>query len=174
MRYLLLFILTTALISCNKTKEGRLYDYDELFKVKRYESFKDAFKYKNSAKKIVIYGKGIKKVPWRIDKIYNLQVLELTDNQLNDLPKSIANLSYLQHLILDKNLFENIPAEVFNIKNLKILKLNENKIEDIPNEIGKLNQIESLSLSGNNIHQIPEELFSLEKLRILKLEVVAD
>jgi hypothetical protein len=96
--------------------------------------------------------KKITKIPPHIFKDYiDLEVLDLTHNQIKTLPAGIGKLAAL-----------------------KSIDLSYNKLTKVNKSIGKLLQLEELRLNHNNIKELPSEIGGLVQLRILELERIND
>nr|XP_023874916.1 receptor-like protein kinase 2 [Quercus suber] len=90
-----------------------------------------------------------------------------------EIPKAIWNMTKLQQLSLDGNIFfATIPSSIMNLKGLKILELNDNSLSmEIPIDIGYLSNITSLVLSNKkSTGRIPSSMQKLTKLETIKLE----
>jgi hypothetical protein len=53
--------------------------------------------------------------------LINLRVLNLSENNLKNMPKDIRDLRHLEHLDLSKNSMEFLPTELASLKSLKVL-----------------------------------------------------
>lgn len=62
-----------------------------------------------------------------IRQLQDLNVLDLSDNQLTGVPAEIGQLEQLQVLNLSNNLITGLPLELGNLKNLRTLNLSGNK-----------------------------------------------
>ena len=71
----------------------------------------------------------------------NLQVLNLSNNQLQSLPAEIGNLHNLQKLDLSNNQLQSLAAEIGNLCNLKELNLSNNQLQTLPAKIGNLHNL---------------------------------
>ena len=100
----------------------------------------------------------------------NLQVLNLNDNQLQNLPESIGNLDNLQKLYLDKNLLGDLPESLWDLNNLQILFVGYNRLQKLSDSIGRLNNLEILFLGNNYLREIPESIGDLKNLKELYLQ----
>lgn len=101
----------------------------------------------------------------------NLEILNLEENKLYDIDKSISYLTSLKYLNLSKNRLNKIPENIKNLKNLETLNIENNKITKIeihPNEFQNLN---TLNLSFNNIEVINKEIINLVKIKNLNLSL---
>ncbi|PVZ98071.1 hypothetical protein BB558_005934 [Smittium angustum] len=115
--------------------------------------------FKNDATKIVIKNHFLLEIPNSL-LIFSskLLYLDLSFNELSDLPESISVLSNLQELSLKENHFHEIPVSIKYLTQLRKLNLSKNKIEYICYEITFLTNLQCLNLKNNNISTIPPHL----------------
>ncbi|HAZ45006.1 MAG TPA: hypothetical protein DCZ55_11165, partial [Cyanobacteria bacterium UBA11371] len=99
----------------------------------------------------------------------NLTGLDLSNNQITEIPAAIASLSNLTKLELSDNQITEIPAAIASLSNLTKLNLWNNQIREIPAAIASLSNLTGLDLSGNQIREIPAAIASLSNLTELKL-----
>lgn len=130
-------------------------------------------------------------------QLHNLYVMDLSRNQLNDLPRNVfTGLGRLKTLNLSRNRLTIVPFQVFKPlqeielldlsgnelrsilenffianKRLRVLRLGDNKIDKITmNSFYGLRRLEELQLAGNNLTFIDRNAFDhLEELRVLNL-----
>lgn len=105
-----------------------------------------------------------------VPNLANLRTLDLSNNQLTEIPASIGNLPRLQYLILRHNQLTTLPETIGELTNLTYLDLSHNKIESIPADIGALSKVRVLSLNHNLLSTIPEEMGGMSDLVGLRLE----
>lgn len=103
-------------------------------------------------------------LPPEIFELTNLVYLALSHNQLRKLPAGLSNLFNLQTLVLDNNQLQEIPTEILGVTNLQHLFLDNNQIRELPAEIGNLTNLQYLFLFGNQIQRVPAQLSNLKNL----------
>lgn len=92
-----------------------------------------------------LYQINLYEIPVQICKYLHLiELLGLSDNNLQCLPKEIVNLKKLKEIYLRNNRFENFPIELSKIVSLEIIDLEQNLISHIPEEIGSLTNLVKL------------------------------
>jgi len=108
-------------------------------------------------------------LPPEIGNLYNLEHLELYDNNLSSIPPEIGNLYNLQWLHLSGNNLTSVPYEIGNLHNLTSLDLSFNDLTNIPIDICYMNNLQSLWMDGNKLTSLPVEIESLSNLQALQL-----
>uniref|UniRef100_A0A6Q2X2A9 Leucine-rich repeat-containing protein 40 n=1 Tax=Esox lucius TaxID=8010 RepID=A0A6Q2X2A9_ESOLU len=98
-----------------------------------------------------------------------LTVLDVHDNQLTSLPKSIGDLEHLQKLCLSHNKLKELPEELWSLKNLTCLQLQQNLLEELPEGVGQLTGLDDIDLSNNQLTAVPDSLGNLNRLVKLNL-----
>lgn len=95
--------------------------------------------------------------------------LSIGSCELDDLPKSIGNLTYLEYLWLSNNRLHQLPETFRQLINLKTLYLRNNALAILPNWIGQLMALQVLYLSFNQITSLPDSIIHLTSLKELYL-----
>ena len=120
-----------------------------------------------------------------------LEVLDLSDNQLSDLPDDLHRFSQLRILFASNNRFQHIPdgiglcpqlsmlgfkhnqiqqvSEQCLPSSLRWLILTDNHIESLPHNFGCLTRMEKLMLAGNKLKRLPDSMLSMEQLGLLRI-----
>ena len=120
-------------------------------------------------KKLELRDNGIATVTKSITSLNSLKFLDLSHNVINRLPESIGSLKSLEYLYLRYNNLSDIPNSIGSLKFLKILDLKHNKLTTLPKSISKLTSLEVLDLHGNQFNTFPTSLEGLPSLKKLKL-----
>jgi Leucine-rich repeat (LRR) protein len=94
----------------------------------------------------------------------NLEMLNLAENRIRDIPHEIDSLKKIKELYLNNNNICHIVEEIGNLTHLKKLHLSYNKIATIPEVMNKLSTLVSFRVDNNKIKEVPECLRSLKNL----------
>ncbi|KAI3378489.1 hypothetical protein SNEBB_000580 [Seison nebaliae] len=99
----------------------------------------------------------------------NLIKIDLSSNDLVDLPSSIIHVTQLNELILKHNHLngQSLTFPFDQLKNLTILNLSGNEFDEIPPAIFKLGKLINLYFSDNRLLTISEDVSLLKNLQIL-------
>ena len=120
-----------------------------------------------------------------------LEVLDLSDNQLSELPADFSRLSQLKILFLTNNQFTSLPAvladcpklEMISFKNNQLVEVAEhslpltsrwliltgNTITKLPDSLGDLKSLQKLALAGNKITSLPATMQQCRALQLIRL-----
>ena len=98
-----------------------------------------------------------------------LRYLNLGDNSLRELPKSIGALARLEELRLENIGLEALPDFLTKLTTLDELTVRNNRLASLPDSFEKLRNLSQLDLRGNRFTRIPDVLRTLKKLRKLDL-----
>lgn len=96
--------------------------------------------------------------------------LDVSFNQLQELPTEISKLHLLQELNCACNKLKSLPESIASMEWLRIMKANGNGIHTIPKEIGNCKALENLNLSENVLTSLPQEIAGCTSLRTLLLQ----
>ena len=84
--------------------------------------------------------------------------MDLSGNLITELPAAALNrLKELQHLNLARNKLNFLPSNLRGLANLRRLDLSENSFRDIPADLGGINQLgrlKSLYVNGNPLAEL--------------------
>jgi Leucine-rich repeat (LRR) protein len=107
-----------------------------------------------------------------IAQLKRLQVLEIIQCPIHDLPKELGELQELTVLKCEQTLLKKIPKSVFECTNLTELSFTRSLIKSIPKEIKQLQKLQKLEAHHSTLEELPKELTELPNLTELKLYAV--
>ncbi|CAN0073417.1 unnamed protein product, partial [Heterosigma akashiwo] len=145
------------------------------------------------ARELDLRGLGLKQVPEAEILLHadTLEKLDLSNNELSDLPASFKSLKNLKILFCSFNKFTKLPAVVGQMPSLFMLAfrdnliteipenslsstigwliLTNNKLRTLPRSIGRLTNLRKLMLSGNQLRSLPPEMSQCRQLELVRL-----
>ncbi|MGL5292638.1 MAG: leucine-rich repeat-containing protein kinase family protein [Aeromonas sp.] len=120
-----------------------------------------------------------------------LEVLDLTGNQLSELPEALAECTKLRIIFCSENRFTALPEvlgrcpsltmvgfkanqiETVSAKalpqGLRWLILTDNAIEQLPDELGQCHALQKLMLAGNRLRALPSSLIHCQQLALVRI-----
>ncbi|MDN2482650.1 leucine-rich repeat-containing protein kinase family protein [Vibrio agarivorans] len=121
----------------------------------------------------------------------SLEILDLTDNQLNSLPDELTQLTKLKIIFASNNRFETLPQVLGECENLEMigfkankinyvpedslppklrwLILTDNELEALPSSLGERPKLQKLALAGNRLTSLPQSMSQLHNLQLLRI-----
>ncbi|KAK3872026.1 hypothetical protein Pcinc_022868 [Petrolisthes cinctipes] len=97
----------------------------------------------------------------------HLRYLDLSHNQLNNLPTSFHLLLHLRTLHLSYNRFHTVPECLMRLPKLHTLSLANNALTELPVTIANLKHLKKLNVSNNQLRALPGSLTELPDLSVL-------
>ena len=118
---------------------------------------------------IKFFEKKLNSIPETIGDLRYLKILNLNNNNLTYLPKSLCKLENLEELFLSGNSLYELPESINKLQALKTLSLSTNKLSFLPENFHRLKNLEYLNLSYNNLYTLPKSIGKLYSLKTLLL-----
>ncbi|KAI9999095.1 hypothetical protein PInf_003778 [Phytophthora infestans] len=88
--------------------------------------------------------------------------LDLSYNEIAELPNEVETLKYLVSLKMRHNHLRQLPLTLWSLETLTSLDLSNNELEGcLPEQLGKLDKLRELGLEGNKLTQLPESIGGL-------------
>src|ERR1044072_53205 len=110
---------------------------------------------------------GLKHVPDSLRALPAIELLQLSDNVIEELPTWIGELSTLKGLSLVGNKLRTLPDEIGSLKNLKLLWLFENQLEALPETLRSL-PLKGITLEANPKLGLPESILKRPADEVLR------
>lgn len=169
-------ICIIVFLSCGKlfSQEvgGDLLDSTQLEEVYTYMDLKEALAHPEMVIRLELKKQKLKTFPKEIFQFKNLQYLDLSKNQIKELPDSLYLLTKLQCLVVAHNKLGTFPKDIGKCKNIFYLNANNNDISLLPPQIGDMEKLRTLDLWSNELADFPETLSNLKQLGTLDLRVI--
>jgi hypothetical protein len=121
----------------------------------------------------------------------SLEILDLSGNQLSQLPADLPRFKKLRILFASNNPFTELPAVLGQMPELEMvgfkacqiahvpgqslpprlrwLILTDNRLKALPESIGQCARLQKLMLSCNQLQQLPESLVQCQRLELLRI-----
>ncbi|MBI3379908.1 hypothetical protein HY029_04090 [Candidatus Gottesmanbacteria bacterium] len=163
--------------------------YNRLPNKKVYLNIDEALKTPNDVYILNLRGKKLTSIPQSISNFKNLAIFIASNNNINQLPVElgeisslrmvdlsvnkikqidpIVSLSNLRFLYLTDNEISALPEDIGKMEKLLILRLNRNKLNKLPQSIGLMASLTSLNVNYNNLTEIPSEVGTMSNLHSL-------
>ncbi|XP_013181297.1 PREDICTED: leucine-rich repeat and calponin homology domain-containing protein 1-like isoform X2 [Papilio xuthus] len=107
-------------------------------------------------------------VPDEVTTYVYLEKLLLSQNIIRSVPETVGGLQSLTYLDLSSNQLTELPREVCQMP-LQVLLVPDNLLATLPKEIGKMTSLAELDASNNRLTQVPMTLGDCAGLRALDL-----
>ena len=96
------------------------------------------------------------------------KIFSLDSAKIFTLPKNINKLVNLEHLDISNCELKIIPEDICLLTNLTYLDMSNNKNKKIPDKIGNLEKLTFLNIENNYLEKIPESIGKLQNLKLFK------
>ncbi|RXG52318.1 Leucine-rich repeat protein 1 [Armadillidium vulgare] len=116
----------------------------------------------------------IKTLPLELGNLSNLSVLIVKGNQIEEIPEQLFNGKFKDSLVnldLSNNNISELPFSIGKLKKLKILNLSRNKLVQLPYSFGRLRKLQELRVAKNEISYFPLTMLHM-KLKFLDFNCV--
>jgi Leucine-rich repeat (LRR) protein len=130
-----------------------------------HKKLPDSFEGLLSLAKIGVYNGALEELPKHIGGNHKrLLVLDVTGNNIEQLPDSVGELEGLNMLIVSSNRLKSLPDNVGRLKNLVNLYASNNQLESLPESVGELKGLLYLFAYNNRLRSLPDSVGKLERL----------
>lgn len=114
-------------------------------------------------------GQELTELPEEIGRLKQLKVLILYWNNLSALSEWLTQLTNLQYLDINRNNLGTLPEWLAQLTNLQHLAVGGNNLGTLPEWLTQLTNLQSLDVSWNNLETLPEWLGQLSNLQSLDI-----
>lgn len=119
--------------------------------------------------KATLQFQNLRKFPLPLLKCTNIEEIDLSHNQISEIPNEIGQLKKLRRLYLNDNQIQKLPENVYTqLPNLEVLYLQNNQKNFVlsPN-ISQLTKLQQLQVS--KLETLPETVWQLKQLQTLRI-----
>lgn len=158
-----------------------------------FEDLALAYQYKEQVKHLNLQNQNLGILPNKVLEFSQLEILDISNNQISSLPNELVNLKNIKELFINKNNLGEFPLIITQLSGLKVLNLGYNPINVLPKEIanltlleklvieamplsfvlnpeiGKLDQLKELYILASHVTQLPFDFSNLKNLEVLCL-----
>lgn len=106
----------------------------------------------------------LKRIPRSIRKAKNLKHLDLEDNQIKRIPRFIKKLDGLAEINLNYNQVKFNASAARRLAKIEIVMLAGNKLTELPENIGEMKGVRKFNFSKNQLSYLPSSFQHLEYL----------
>jgi len=117
-------------------------------------------------------GNQITDLPNWLGELPGLVGLSLDGNRLTQVPEVISSLTGLTQLTLSANQLTQLPAWISNLVHLTRLHLAANQLTELPAWISDLTHLTELDVSGNQLRRLPGSMASLSQIHLWNNQLI--
>jgi hypothetical protein len=117
-------------------------------------------------------GNNLVELPDTFSKFKKLRILFLSNNKFIEFPAVLYTLEHLDIVGFKANILTHIPEKSIPIS-LRWLILTDNKIEQLPNSIGDCVKLQKVMLAGNCLTALPDRMALCTNIELLRLSANA-
>lgn len=133
----------------------------------RYYSLEEALAQSGPVQQLILSSQDLKRIPAAIwQKLPDIEVLDLSHNQIKQIPAGLEQLKQLQQLRLNDNRVTQIKADLAQMPKLRHLDLSKNRLRSLPLFPDRL---EIIDLSKNKLKAFPVSSYPASMLLHLNL-----
>jgi len=113
-------------------------------------------------------GNDLSELPGRITELTKLKIIFFAQNKFTEFPKILKNFPVLNMIGFKSNQIDTVPEHAFPPQ-LNWLILTDNKIKVLPKSIGDVRLLQKCALAGNQLKELPNEMAKCKNLELLRV-----
>lgn len=103
-------------------------------------------------------------LPPELGRLVSLEVINVSQNKLEELPESIGQLQRLYSLQAEFNCLSSLPQSIKELKLLSFLVVNDNLLKSLPDGVSDLEKLDTFDVSSNLLRSLPAVFKSAETI----------
>ena len=126
------------------------------------------YDYVDSLEILDLSGNNLSELPEDLYRFTKLKIAFFSQNKFTIFPKQLAKCPSLTMIGFKSNQIAEIPENSIPV-NIQWLTLTDNCIEKLPKSIGQHQRLQKCMLAGNRLTELPEELAQCRNLELLRI-----
>ena len=126
------------------------------------------YDYVNTLEILDLSGNNLSELPEDLYRFTKLKIAFFSQNKFTVFPKQLAKCPSLTMIGFKSNQIVEIPEDALPL-HIQWLTLTDNRIEKLPKSIGKCTYLQKCMLAGNRLQELPEELAQCKNLELLRI-----
>lgn len=129
---------------------------------------RELFELEDTLELLDLSNNQLSELPSDFDRFKKLKIAFFSDNLFTELPEVLGKCPNLTMIGFKSNLIQNVSEQSLP-KQLQWLILTNNKIEILPNSIGNCEKLQKVALAGNKIKELPNPMANCKNLELLRI-----
>lgn len=129
---------------------------------------RELFKIADTLSQLDLSGNQLTDLPDDFWKFQNLRILFLSNNDFAVFPEVLGKMKNLDIVGFKANKIKAVPEDSIP-ENLRWLILTDNEINELPASIGKCKRLQKVMLAGNKLTRLPEEMVHCKRVELLRI-----
>lgn len=129
---------------------------------------REIFQLADSLEILNLSDNALSELPQDLHRLTRLRVLFCSNNRFTELPASLGQCPQLSMIVFKANRIERVPAAALP-SSLRWLTLTDNRIEALPEALGNCRELQKLLLAGNRLRTLPTSLANCQRLELLRI-----
>ncbi len=129
---------------------------------------RELFELEDTLELLDLSNNQLSELPSDFDRFKKLKIAFFSDNLFTELPEVLGKCPNLTMIGFKSNLIQNVSEQSLP-KQLQWLILTNNKIQLLPNSIGNCEKLQKVALAGNKIKELPNSMANCKNLELLRI-----
>ena len=135
---------------------------------KLYEFPREIFDLADCLEVLDLSNNHLSELPDDLDRLVNLRILFLSNNDFEKIPSVLARCPKLEMISFKSNALTTVDENVLPV-DTRWLILTDNRIEQLPHSMGQLHRLQKLALAGNRLTALPASMADCHNLELARL-----
>jgi tRNA A-37 threonylcarbamoyl transferase component Bud32 len=129
---------------------------------------RELFDLEDTLELLDLSGNELSELPGDFGRFKKLKIAFFSDNQFTVFPKVLADCPSLTMIGFKSNQISVFPEDSLPLKTQWLI-LTNNQIEILPKSLGKNEYLQKVAFAGNKISELPEEMQNCKRLELLRI-----